>query len=248
MTTEEFSLEFDIHYNSITGHQSPGIDLYEKSVFLSKAQLEIVKSYYSVKSNRKQEGFESSEKRRQDLKELIKDYKSSNSFVNDSNIHSQSRFFNIPDDVFLIINEKVRVISEGCDLNKLINIKPVTHDEFNIQIDNPFKNPDNRVAWRLDFSTIDNDKVVEIVSPFNIDGQLEYQLRYLKYPRPIILTDLELLYPGENLSIDGYTSEATCELSEEIHKEILDRAIEIALRDYSPQKLEAAVSTNLRNE
>jgi len=44
MTTKEFSNEFDILYNSIATNAAPGIDLYEKSVFLTKAQDELIKN------------------------------------------------------------------------------------------------------------------------------------------------------------------------------------------------------------
>jgi hypothetical protein len=37
MTTSEFSNQFDVLYNNITSNQAPGLDEYEKSVFLTKA-------------------------------------------------------------------------------------------------------------------------------------------------------------------------------------------------------------------
>lgn len=43
MTTQEFSNEFDVLYNNIMSNQAPGLDEYEKSVFLTKAQSEILK-------------------------------------------------------------------------------------------------------------------------------------------------------------------------------------------------------------
>lgn len=248
MTNQEFSNEFDILYNSIAGQSAPGIDLYEKSVYLTKAQLELIKNYYSPKSNRKNEGFEASEKRRQDLRELIKNYTNSNSFTNSSNIHVSSRFFNIPEDVFIIINEQVKINSSDCFNGSDINVKPVSHDEFNTQIKNPFKTPDGSVAWRIDYSKINNNKVVEIVSPYNITGSLIYKLRYIKYPKPIILSDLDVLFPNENLTIDNISDETPCELNEEIHREILDRAVELALRDYKAQNLESKIQLDLRNE
>lgn len=249
MTTKEFSNQFDIHYNSIAGMSAPGLDLFEKSVFLTKAQIELVKDYYDPGSNRKQRGFEGSTKRRVDLKELIKSYKSTVSFLDVENaIHNTSRFFEIPNETFLIVNESVRVISNTCDNGLIINVKPTTQDEFNIQIRNPFKTPNKKVAWRLDISKINDEKVIEIVSPYNITSTLEYRIRYLKYPKPIILDNLATLFPGENLSIDGQTDESTSELDIEIHPEILDRAIEIALRDYKPQGLENKIQMDLRNE
>ena len=63
MTNLELSNEFDVLYNNITSNQAPGLDEYEKSVFLTKAQDEIVKAYFNPKTNKVQEGFDGNEKR-----------------------------------------------------------------------------------------------------------------------------------------------------------------------------------------
>ena len=47
MTTSEFSNEFDVLYNNVTSNQAPGLDNYEKSVVLTKAQEEVVLGLYS---------------------------------------------------------------------------------------------------------------------------------------------------------------------------------------------------------
>ena len=248
MNGVEMSNAFDIRYNSIAGQSAPGIDVFEKSSYLTKAQLELVKNYYDPNSNRKQKGFEASEKRRVDLKELIKDYKSSNSSKLPSNIHGSARFFQIPDDVFLLINEKVKISSGDCFNNSVISVKTVTHDEFNNQVKNPFKTPDGSVAWRLDISRIGGKQNVEIVSPYNVTGQLEYQIRYLKYPKPIILADLDISFPNETITIEGIQAKTDCELHTEIHDEIVDRAVELAIRDYKQQGLESKVQLDARNE
>ena len=52
MELSEFSYEFDVLYNNITSNQAPGLDEYEKSVFLTKAQDEIVKSYFDPRLNK----------------------------------------------------------------------------------------------------------------------------------------------------------------------------------------------------
>jgi hypothetical protein len=244
MTVTELNNEFDIHYNAIASQSAPGLDLYEKSVFLTKAQLELVKNYYNPKGNKYQTGFENSEKRRKDLEQLLRNFKSNSYFLNNNSIHEDSKFFIIPNDVFLITNESAIIKNEGCYLNDRLNIKPITQDELNIQRDNPFKKPNNKVAWRLDFSEINDYKVVEIISPYN----LEYNMRYIKYPKPIILGDLTTLFPSDNLSIDGYNTIQECELNEEIQREIIDRAVELALRDYKPQNLQNVVQLDQRNE
>jgi hypothetical protein len=59
MTSQEFK-KFLIHYNAIL--QVLLQDWMIITSVLTKAQLEIVKNYYDPLSNRKQKGFESSEK------------------------------------------------------------------------------------------------------------------------------------------------------------------------------------------
>lgn len=247
MTTKEFSDVFDIHYDNIANKNAPGLDLYEKSVFLTKAQLEIIKNHYTPKGNKYQKGFEASEKRRVDLKELIKDYKTNTTISSTDNISSLSKFYEIPENVFLIIREEAVLSSTDICINgKTIEVVPKTYDEYSTQIKNPFKNPDENKAWRLDYSRIDSKKVVEIISKYDIAS---YNIRYLKYPNPIILTDLDDGdFIGMNLSIDGATAAQTCELDVEIHREIVDRAVEIAVRDYKQADLQSKVQLNLRNE
>lgn len=75
MTNAEFSNEFDVLYNSITSNQAPGLDEYEKSVFLTKAQDEIVKSYFNPRSNKTQEGFDGNEKRQIDFSMIMRSVK-----------------------------------------------------------------------------------------------------------------------------------------------------------------------------
>ena len=72
MTNSELSNEFDVLYNSITSNQAPGLDEYEKSVFLTKAQDEITKSYFNPKTNKTQEGFDGNEKRQIDFSMILR--------------------------------------------------------------------------------------------------------------------------------------------------------------------------------
>ena len=247
MTVAEFNREFDIGYNSIAGASAPNLDIYEKSVYLTKAQLEIIKNHYDPTSNSKQKGFEGSEKRRIDLKQLIKDYKTTEQFVNSSNISNDAKFFNLPSDIFLIVNEQALIQSNDCYNGDIIEVKPITYDEYNKQVKNPFKQPSIKLAWRLDIQNINSNKVVEIIFPYN-QRTLQYRLRYIKYPKPIILDNLNILFPTEQLTIDGFFSISECELDSSIHREILDRAIELALRDYKPDDLQTKVQLDVRNE
>lgn len=245
MTVSELKNEFLIHYNAIATNSAPGLDDYEISVFLTKAQLEIVKNYYNPNGNKYKDGFENSEKRRTDLKELVKDYKSTTIIPSTTAISTDSKFFKIPNDVFAILHEYGKVSSSDCLNGELLSVYPKTHDEYSIQIDNPFKNPDRATIWRLNTSMIGSDKVVELISPYTLSM---YQFRYIKFPRPIVISDLSVTFPGEGLSIDGVTAQQTSELDQEVHREIVDRAVELALRDYKPSNLESKIQLDSRNE
>lgn len=235
MTTNEFREEFDILYNNIDSMASPGLDDYERSVFLTLAQEKLVKLYMNPMGNKYKEGFEGSEKRRTDLKELITDYKNNNQLVNDDiKINPTSVLYQIPNNVFQIINEKV-TIKDPCSVGKSLTFKnvpviPKTHDEYNIQINNPFKKPNGSKVWRLDYNSIEPG--VEIVELISNQQLFEYQMRYVKFPEPIILSTLV-----DGLSIHGQTIERTSELRESMHSEIVRTAVELATLSYKEDNL-----------
>lgn len=262
MTNIEFSNEFDILYNSIATSSAPGIDMYEKSVYLTKAQLEIIKNYYNPKGNKYQEGFEQTEKRRRDLEQLVKDFKTTtfddfSESVLSSKIGKYSKLVKLPEKLFLIVYESVDFLK--CDSGLVTSdtfsteVKPITHDEYNKKIKNPFKQPGKNKVWRLDLSdkfeslqsSEENFKIVELISK---DNFTKYKIRYVEYPKPIILKNLNTEFPEEGLTIDGFAGPIECQLNESIHREILDRAVELALGDYKPQNLQTKMQLNLRNE
>lgn len=247
MTITEFSNEFDIFYNSIATNSAPPIDLYEKSVYLTRAQLEIINNYFNPAGNKYKKGFEQSTKRRNDLKELIRNSKSTTIVSSSEGLTDDSIFFRIPSNSYLIIQEKALVSSsDDCIDGTYIKVVPKTHDEFNYQEDNPFKQPDKTVVWRLDYSIQSGtNQNVELISPFTLT---EYKFRYLIYPDPIILVDLLTEYPTETLTIDGVSQPQTCKLSVNVHSEILKRACEMATADYKPKDLVIKTQMNSRNE
>lgn len=66
---QEWSREFDLHYNN-ADNSAPYLNTYEKSIYLTTAQDEIVKDHYSGK-NQYLEGFENSEHIRRGLDILV---------------------------------------------------------------------------------------------------------------------------------------------------------------------------------
>lgn len=72
MTAEEMDNMFETLYNNIGSNQAPGLNAYEKSIFLTKAQDEIIKNYFNPKSkgNNLQEGYDGNYKRQIDFSML----------------------------------------------------------------------------------------------------------------------------------------------------------------------------------
>ena len=363
MTLEEFSTEFDVLYNSITSNAAPGFNDYEKSVLLTLAQEELIKSYFVANNNTTGVGLDGSQKRHYDFSTLIK-IKSLKNIIYDIitaidkvNIpflnKDANAVFLIPNDVFLILNE--HLITK--DNNYIVF--PISYDTYNLLMSKPFPYPNKRQAWRLDSSidgevaalkvihvsddkdissknitfesiyhkplnieinikngdislndfvvvseskeavnitlnlsnTVNNDMVDihhymfklmdatilksrgldKYIKPLNPDYSItsvgkigtykaeipavtdlqgnyktfgafniiyypieipsfdvSYTIRYVKVPRPIILSDLTDL----ELSIRGRREQSTCELPDEMHPEILKRAVELAKAYY----------------
>lgn len=230
MTTEEFSNEFDTLLNSYSNVEVFGktpntveVDEYEKSVFLTNAQEEIVIDLYNGK-NPFRDSFEKTEEIRRYLSDLIRTYTTSTKEEGYTGLSNKSVFFKLPEDLWFITYEAVNLKDDelGCMDGEGISVIPVTQDEYHRIKKNPFRGPNERRAIRLDLS----EKVVEIVSKYNIDT---YLVRYLARPRPIILSKLP-----DNLSINGVSDKTECELNPVIHRAILERAVKLAIRSKVP--------------
>lgn len=229
MTTEEFSNEFDTLLNSYSTIEAFGktpstieLDEYEKSVFLTNAQEEIVIGMYNGK-NPFGDSFERTEEIRRYLSDLIKTY-TTDKKVEYTGLSKSSVFFELPDDLWFITYESVNLKDDGlgCMSGENISVIPITQDEYHRIKKNPFRGTNERRALRLDLS----GKVVEIISKYNIES---YLVRYLSRPAPIILTNLI-----DNLSINGVNTKTECELNPVIHRAILERAVKLAIMSRVP--------------
>ena len=237
MTNAEFSDQFDTLLNTY-GNQAPfgegtsiidvTVDEYEKSVFLTKAQKELVYSLYSG-NNQSGAAFEEKEQLREALDYLVKTSTPDPlSEVPESLQHLVKKgknfaFYPIPENLLYIIFEEVKFSSyiSGCDADTEALVVPSTHDEVWRRLNNPFRGPFGKRVLRLNAS----DNIVELIADHPIGS---YLLRYVEEPTPIILTDLP-----DGLSIDGETKETECAAPESLHSEILDAAVRIALRSKS---------------
>lgn len=308
MIIQEFSDQFDVLYNNITSNQAPGLNEYEKSLFLTKAEKEIVKNYFTAQSkgNNIGQGFDDSAKRQADFSILMKTsnctllndnggtvtmygYKftptggaainiepGTISFTEDSvpydvpastyavdangiitidtahsvlvkvngvalgagslvvssisvgavgKIDDRSFLFSFPADVFISVNETVKVSGA------IKQVIPLRFDEYSRLMSKPYKRPLKNQVWRLMNSGDTNVngheavKRVELICGPDVSSgsSINYNIRYVRVPAPIIVGDLD------GLSIDGISQISTkCELDPILHEDVLQRAVELA--------------------
>lgn len=224
MTTQEFSLEFDLMYNNISSNQAPGLTEYEKSLFLTQAQEALVLDIYSGKLG---SSFESTEEVTDYLSPLVKQATYTTK-VKGKGLDSRSVFFNIDTDIWFKTGEKAIIKDDslkcGNSIEREVDVVPVTQDTLYRTKNSPFRGPNERRILRLDCEA----NKVELISKYPIES---YTIRYLSKPEPIILDNLP-----EGLTINDISTPQTCKLSSAIHRAILIRAVSIAKSVWGSQQ------------
>lgn len=225
MTNQEFSDKFDVLFNNIASNQAPGLDNYEKSVILTLAQDDVVKSYFNPVYNKAQQGFDGNQKRQIDFSMITKTVTVTSFESALFDYRANSKSVQIPNDILIILNEQCLVSRhQETTKSQILQVIPINYSEYTRLMQKPFKRPVQFQAWRLlnTETPIKNDL---IVGPS--DTVTKYTIRYVKKPRAIILYDLE------DTTIDGMSHAQTCELDKELHQEILMRAVELAKSLYT---------------
>ena len=156
MTTQEFSNEFDVLYNNIMSNQAPGLDEYEKSVFLTKAQEELVRDYFNSRNVKNAQGFDDNQKRQYDfstllssitLPDFIDTYMALSvlgSVTYNTIFDSRAKIYIAPSDLFLVINESIEDSAK-----RRYSVLPISYDEYNRLMLKPYGFPLKRQAWRI---------------------------------------------------------------------------------------------------
>ena len=243
MSVEEMDNMFDVLYNNVTSNQAPGLNAYEKSVFLTKGQDEILKNYFNPKSkgNTTQDGFDGSAKRQVDFSTLIHTWSKESDFdVPHFDPRDNTQSILLPAEIMFVINEMVTVIRNTKSV--FLPVVPIKFDEYSRLMCKPYKRPLKYQAWRLTNNDSSNSADI-IIGPS--DTLSKYIIRYVKRPTPIIVSNLD------GLSIEGKEDKLECELDPILHEEILQRAVElakIAWTNTGQDNLQAVMQAGQRSE
>lgn len=250
MTAEEMDNMFDVLYNNITSTQAPGLNAYEKSIFLTKAQDEIVKNYFNSRSkgNSTQEGFDDNPKRQIDFSMITSVYvvvqpipgteeepkvNTLNQTLSEYTTPTVPALTSFEAPVFdtrsnnksvILPTDIMFSINEVVEVlrNNTTTILQVIPIKFS-EYSRLMIKPFKRPLKYQAWRLINSNsarRVDIIVGPS--DTITKYTLRYVRRPQPIIVSDLD------GLKIEGKESSSDCELDPIIHEDIVQRAVELA--------------------
>lgn len=225
----EMYQRFNLLWNNIASDKAPGLEKYEISEFLTQAQEALVKDYFSARTNSVAEGFDDSIRRQSDFRTLhaVKSLSAVGAadVTPDFNTRSTTKYFEYPEDAFLVLNEEVKATVN--EMDKYYTVIPLAYDEYARLMMRPYKYPPKGQVWRLITHTGQNSsrkyEVVELIANFPAAATVDYRMHYVKRPSPIILETLP-----NGLTIHGQYEQAACLLPEHLHDEILQRAVMLA--------------------
>ena len=118
-----------------------------------------------------------------------------------------------------------------------IPIKPITYDGFNTMSVNPFKKPNGLKGWRLDINS-DGDAARDVKILFKKIGDTDYIKEY----------DVVYLVTPKSFDLESDVIPNSLDNNPFLCEKIINRAVELSVRDYRENTLQNQVQTNKRSE
>lgn len=233
----EIQKSFEVKYDRLANLAAPGYIGEELSILANTAQDRLIFKLYNPLGNKYQLGFEGNEKRRRDLANLIvslnvviissnstADIHGNNWITNVYYSKSKGYQLNLPKNVLFIIEEGVSIDDTS---GYTVKVKPVTHDYITVNINNPYKQPNEDLVWRTTLADVGDSKIIELICN-NIEP-LSYFVRYIKYP----------------VRID-FDNNINCELDQSLKELLVDEMVQIASAITTTQDYQ--IKTNERQQ
>lgn len=224
MTAQEFHRNFRFGMDKMDSLNYPNFQSEEIDLLLNQAQDRFVKQRYGT-TNTKRTSFEETEKRTEDLKEIIQTDRLTGFTANSESIIYSSAMCQLPTNHWFTIWDKAIISCTKCNgtvtralgdigadgspnfiTGIYVEVRSVTHLDFEKVVHDAFKGPDHTKILKLMYK----NQIELIISE---DCTLiSYEFRYIREPIRISLIN-----------------NITCELSDHTHQEIVNISIDIAL-------------------
>ena len=216
---------FNLQYNNVFSNQAPGLVDYEISMYLTMAHIEIIDEYSA--------SLDLFEKNRSLLTAYIvqKTIPGTIATTKDRGIDYQT--FEFTENYWKILKEYAITNSNALG----IPIKPITYDGFNTMSVNPFKKPNGLKGWRLDINS-DGDAARDVKILFKKIGDTDYIKEY----------DVVYLVTPESFDLESNIIPNSLDNNPFLTEKIINRACELATRDYKSNDLQSQIQINKRSE
>lgn len=191
-------------------------------------QIEIFVSQRAYGTNPKGDGLEETQKRTDDLRNLVTNTNIT-TFTNNASNKTNGLFVTTPSDYLHAIQEECTITYPSCNVNiqisKKVPVIAVTHDRYNKIINDPFNKPDTSKVIRLGFGKSGSSEQFELITDPAVTVNT-YHLRYLKQPDKVRY--------GTTYTVP--TTDVDCNLSPHTHKELIRMTVTALLANIaSPQ-------------
>jgi hypothetical protein len=227
MNIARMHTEFKAGFDKSESLSYPDFRPEEIDLFLNKAISSIVKQRYSG-NNLRRESVEETQKRRDDLRNITSS-KVVTAFTTNVENKPNGTFVDLPTDYWFALEEEVSISYYDCfghTITARVSVKPITHDRYNkIKLD-PFNVPDKIEVVSLPYEGFKNEIIIDGTSTL-----LAYYIRYIRKPAEVSLSTL-----------------TDCDLSEHMHKEVVDYAVNLAIENVESPRFQTQGSELLRNE
>lgn len=213
MNANKMRSEFDLKLDIFTSSSTPGLEDSEVSSLLTDGQANIVRDILNP-----------DEDKLLDLTELARKQLST-LYVNgelakaatQTGIFTNGIFWDIPTNHYVTLNLQGVVSSATTCLNGIeVNVKPVTYDEYNTNIKNPFRNPGRGVIWSLQAGLASSAQRIQTVNSSEFTDITKLRIAYIKKPLDIVV---DVSTPADQVNSD---------LPDILHSRIVDEAVELA--------------------
>lgn len=198
------------------------IPTYTIEYYLTEAQKKII-------SELLREGYDRNEFTRRMLQPLVRNYNLTPATITTTPLYTNA---DLTVEIFQFSSPVRHILNEVCDITfnsnsiydgmsvTLSRVKPIREGYFNANLFNPYKKPDKYTLWRLE------EYNTEVTVGVTIIGNKEYDIN--RYKARVIKTP-------EDIKILG-VSQQTAELHSDLHEDIVNRAVQIALSAYQQKE------------
>lgn len=228
MTVQEMHYDFKLKFNKLDSQDYQNFQVPEIDWVLNEAQMLFIKQRYGL-TNPKQTGFEGTQKRIDDLRNLVM---KGISLAGSPSVSTNSTKAALPSDYMFMLRVEAVAMKHPCSTPKSLICRVTQHDDLSNTLNDPYYNPS--YEWGEIPITFGTDSSAA-VDANHIFGYSDGSFNILNFVMDYLRTPLRIAFPsgvpGSTYNYPGavaVTVDQNCELAEHTHNEIVDLAVQIA--------------------